>query len=291
MLQAYKLTKRFGDVVALDGVTFHVERGETLAVMGPSGCGKSTLLAAVQRLLPVDEGEIWLDGEPVMDLEGEALRRYRRRIGFVFQHQNLIKHLNAIENVMLGPVLAGVPKKTARRLAAGALERVGLLSKAYASPAAMSGGERQRVGIARALAMDPELILWDEPTAALDPVLVEEVLSIMVSLAKERNIAMIVVTHEIPFALEAADRVLLMERGAVQASGPPCEVLLGGTTELGRRFKRLYEARYAGKGLAGGRKENTAPRIPEESDTRRPDLVRLTFGGQPEGRRTAASGR
>ena len=264
MLQVYKLEKRFGRRVALDGVSFHVERGETLAVMGPSGCGKSTLLRAIHRLIRVDSGEIWLDGDPVMDLEGDKLLRYRRRLGFVFQHQNLIRHLNAIENVMLGPVLAGVSQRSARRLAARALEQVGLLSKAYDAPMSMSGGERQRVGIARALAMEPELILWDEPTAALDSILVDEVLSIMVTLAKQRNTAMIVVTHEMPFALEVADRVLLMERGAVQAVGDPHDVLLGGATELSRKFRRLYEVRYGGKGLLEGRKEPTIPRNVEE---------------------------
>lgn len=274
MLQVYKLEKRFGKEVALDGVTFCVERGETLAVMGPSGCGKSTLLRALHRLIPVDSGEIWLDGDPVMDLEGEALRRYRRSIGFVFQHQNLVGHLNAIQNVMLGPVLAGVPKRSAKRLAADALGRVGLLSKAYDLPASMSGGERQRVGIARALAMEPELILWDEPTAALDSILVDEVLSIMVSLAKEGNTAMIVVTHELPFALEVADRVLLMERGAVRSIGRPHDVLLSGATELSRKFQRLYEVRYGGKSPYPSRNGSSLPRSFDELYARRNPAVR-----------------
>lgn len=260
MLHVYRLHKRFGKHIALHDVTFHVERGETLAVMGPSGCGKSTLLRAVNRLIPVDSGEIWWDDEPVMDLEGESLRRYRRTIGFVFQHQNLIRHLNALENVLLGPVLAGVPHQRAQRVATHALDQVGLLSKAYDRPASMSGGERQRVGIARALAMEPELILWDEPTAALDSILVEEVLSIMVSLAKQRNTAMIVVTHEMPFALDVADRVLLMEHGAVAGLGRPYDILLRGETPLSRKFRRLYEVRHGGREIGNGRKAAADPR-------------------------------
>lgn len=262
MLQVYKLNKRFGRHVALDDVTFQVERGETLAVMGPSGCGKSTLLRSLHRLISVDSGEIWWDDVPVMDLVGEDLRRYRRKIGFVFQHQNLIHHLNALENVLLGPVLSGVPGERANWLAAQALDQVGLLSKAYEHPAAMSGGERQRVGIARALAMEPELILWDEPTAALDSILVDEVLSIMARLARSRNTAMVVVTHEMPFALEAADRVVLMERGRVVGDGPPRDVLLSGETELSKKFRRLYEIRHSGRfgDRISGRNEARGPR-------------------------------
>jgi len=264
MLEVYKLTKRFGERIALDGVTFRVGRGETLAVMGPSGCGKSTLLLAIQRLVRVDSGEIWFGGEPVMHLKGEMLRRYRRRIGFVFQRQQLVGHLDALENVLLGPVLAGTPERKARRLAEQALEQVGLLSKARDFPATMSGGERQRVGIARALAMQPELILWDEPTAALDPMLVDDVIEVMTALAKQRSTAMIVVTHELPFALQVADRVVLMERGAVVGSGPPREVLFGGEGEIARRLRRLYEVRYGGTSLPAGRRDDRTERSDEE---------------------------
>ena len=246
MLQAYKLRKTFGRQVALNDVSFHVEKGETLVVMGPSGCGKSTLLRCVNRLVQPDEGEIWFHDRAVMDFEGEELRNYRRQIGFVFQQCNLVGHLTALENVALGPLTAGVPRDRARSEALATLDRVGLAKFAHKLPAGLSGGEQQRVAIARALAMKPELIIWDEPTAALDPIMVEEVLSIMAELAGEQETAMVVVTHEIPFALAVADRVLLMEDGQVVAEGEPHATLFQSEAPVSKRFRRLFELRYAG---------------------------------------------
>ncbi len=246
MLQAYKLTKRYGSNVALCDVSFHVGRGETLVVMGPSGCGKSTLLRSLNRLIQVDSGEIWFDGESVMDYEEQELLAYRRKIGFVFQQFNLMAHLSALENCLLGPSVAGVPRTVALEKAHGALARVGLLERKDARPSAMSGGERQRVAIARALAMEPELILWDEPTAALDPIMVEEVLSIMGELATQRETAMVVVTHEIPFALAVADRLVMMDAGRIVAEGEPRHVLFESTCDVATKYRRLYELRYTG---------------------------------------------
>lgn len=264
MLQVYKLDKMFGNQPALQGVTLQVKPGETLAVMGPSGCGKSTLLRCIHRLVPVDGGEIWFHDDPVMDLEGEALRAYRRKVGFVFQDQNLMSHLNALENVALGLRMAGMTLREAKDRATESLRRVGLDQLAGARPGEMSGGQRQRVGIARALAMRPELILWDEPTAALDPIMVEEVLSIMADLALTGETAMIVVTHEIPFALEVADRAVLMDRGRIVESGRPDDVLFRSHSELAKRFRSLYELRHAGgfgeRGRVFGRKEMSTSR-------------------------------
>ena len=264
MLQVHQLTKRFGDHVALDAVSFDLKAGETLAILGPSGSGKSTLLRCIQRLIAPDSGEIWFCGQPVSQLRGEELRAYRRRVGFVFQHPHLIEHMTVLENVALGPVMAGLSTNVALRLAAAALERVQLSDKARAYPASLSGGERQRAAIARTLALEPQLILWDEPTSALDPILVDEVLAIMAELASRRDRAMIVVTHEIPFALAVADRMALMERGKIVVQGEPEEVLVGSDAPISRKFRRLYEVRYAGLyhhiGTRRGRKEEARSR-------------------------------
>lgn len=278
VLQAYKLNKRFGQRVALRDVSLHVAEGETVVIMGPSGCGKSTLLRCLSGLIPPDAGEVWFRGLAVRDLEGEALRAFRRRVGFVFQHFNLIGHLSVLENVLLGPVAAGMPPRTARREAVRALERVGLGDRLHARPAALSGGEQQRVAIARSLVLKPELILWDEPTAALDPVMVEEVLSLMQELAQEEATAMVIVTHELPFALAAADRIVLMENGHVVAEGAPDDVIFRSQAEVSRRYRRLYTLRYGGgaRALAAARCRNDGAR--SRIDRKAPGAVGATGG-------------
>lgn len=262
MLHVRRLTKRYGQRIALDGIDLDLAPGETLALLGPSGCGKSTLLRCIQRLVRPDAGDIVFMGQSVLDLEGEALRAYRRKVGFVFQHFNLIPHLTALENVALGPLMAGLSREEAFSRARDALERVGLVHQAAAHPAAMSGGERQRVAIARTLAQRPSLILWDEPTSALDPVLVDEVLAIMAGLAASGETAMIVVTHEIPFALEVADRMALMDQGKIVAEGEPREVLFRSEAPVARRLRKVYEMRYAGlyQQVLSRRGRNGSPR-------------------------------
>lgn len=251
MLQAYKLSKSFGENVALSDVSLQVQAGETVVVMGASGCGKSTLLRCLNRLVQADTGEIWFHDQPVIDFQGRELLEYRRRIGFVFQQFNLVPHLSALENVLLGPTSAGARRQVAVEKARAALERVGLLKLADARPGAMSGGERQRVAIARALAMEPELILWDEPTAALDPIMVEEVLSIIGELATEQETAMVVVTHEIPFALAVADRLVMMDEGRIVAEGDPRNVFFESSCDVAKRYRRLFELRHAGSFASG----------------------------------------
>lgn len=268
MLEIRSLTKAYDNHLALKGVSLNLKPAETLVIMGPSGCGKSTLLRCIPRLIAPDSGDIRFQGRSIMGLEGEALQAYRRRIGFVFQHQNLIRHMTARENAALGPHYAGVDFHEAMERAEEALSQVGLIHLADTLPDEMSGGERQRVAIARALAMKPEVILWDEPTVGLDPMLVDEVLSIMADLASTGETAMIVVTHEIPFALEVADRLALMEQGEVVLEGEPSRVLFEDTHPLSLRFRRLYQVRYAGlfgsgsiQHLGSGRNEGVPSRM------------------------------
>ncbi|MBE3578037.1 MAG: amino acid ABC transporter ATP-binding protein [Limnochordales bacterium] len=216
-----------------------VAPGETVVIMGPSGAGKSTLLRVIDRLLEPDEGEVFWNGIPVHQLQGEQLRRWRRQVGFVFQQHSLFERMTVLENCLLGPRLAGIPEAQARERALAALARVGLAHLADRWPAQLSGGERQRVAIARALSMEPELMLWDEPTASLDPLLVGEVKQCLAALAAERSCAMLVVTHEVGFAWEIASRVVLMEAGRKVEEGEPGELFSHPRTELGRKYRQL----------------------------------------------------
>lgn len=241
MLTIKNLTKRFGSLVAVNDLSLKVGRGETVAIMGPSGCGKSTTIRTVNRLIEPDSGEILFDGVDMLNLSSENLKKMRKRIGFVFQHFNLISRLSAEENVMLGLVMSGVPREVAKAKALEALRKVGMESRAAHKPCEMSGGQQQRVGIARALAFEPDLMLWDEPTASLDPILVREVLVVMEELAKYRASAMLVVTHEIAFALHVADRIVLMDKGLIVEEGQPSEVFVSPKSSIGRQYKELIE--------------------------------------------------
>jgi polar amino acid transport system ATP-binding protein len=224
MLELKGIHKRFGDLHVLRGIDLKVERGEVVAVMGPSGSGKSTLLRCINLLEPPDEGEVLLEGKDVAGSDGD-INFVRRRIGMVFQDFNLFPHKSALGNVMLAPtsVLDRSKKESAERSRA-LLERVGLADKVDEYPDRLSGGQQQRVAIARALAMDPQVMLFDEVTSALDPELVKEVLDVMRELARE-GMTMIVVTHEIGFAREVADRVVFMDHGVIVEEGPPAQVL------------------------------------------------------------------
>ncbi|HHV62478.1 MAG TPA: amino acid ABC transporter ATP-binding protein [Firmicutes bacterium] len=240
LLEIKGLTKRFGKTLVLDGFDLNVARGETVVITGPSGCGKSTALRCINRLTEPDSGSITFAGVDITRLSYSDLLRVRRRIGFVFQHFNLIERLTALQNVMLGVIFEGVPYPEARDMALRALARVGIGEMlACRRPSELSGGERQRVGIARALVMDPDLMLWDEPTASLDPILVVDVLDVMEELVKTSGKTMIIVTHEMKFASRVADRIVLLDRGRVAEEGPPGEVFLAPKSEIGRRYKRL----------------------------------------------------
>jgi polar amino acid transport system ATP-binding protein len=224
MIQINEVHKRFGDIEVLKGVSLTVSEGEVVCLIGPSGSGKSTVLRCINGLETYEAGEILVLGQKV-DSRKKAINELRRHIGMVFQRFNLFPHRTVLENVMEGPVhVCGVAPAEARPRAIELLSRVGLGQKLDAYPAQLSGGQQQRVAIARSLALEPKAILFDEPTSALDPELVGEVLQVMRSLAAE-GMTMIVVTHEMQFAREVADRVCFLHGGRIVEEGPAEQVL------------------------------------------------------------------
>jgi len=234
MVQAEQVCKSFGQHEVLRGISLEVDRGEVMCLLGPSGSGKSTFLRCINHLEKVDAGRLLVAGELVgYRQQGDRLHQMtprqiagqRRRIGMVFQQFNLFPHMTALENITLAPCnTLGTKRATAEQEARELLGRVGLGDKAEHYPAQLSGGQQQRVAIARALAMHPDLMLFDEPTSALDPELVGDVLAVMQDLAAS-GMTMIVVTHEMGFAREAADRVVFMDDGLVVEAGSPGQVL------------------------------------------------------------------
>jgi len=228
------MRKSFGTNLVLDGIDLTVARGETVAIIGPSGSGKSTLLRCVNRLEEPSGGEVVFEGEPVRP--GSRLRTQRARMGMVFQHFNLFAHMTVLGNVIEAPIqVLGLPREEAIARARRLLERVGLADKAESLPALLSGGQKQRAAIARCLAMEPQLLLLDEITSALDPELVGEVLQVIRDLARQ-GMTMLIVTHEMGFAREVATRVIFMDGGRIIEEGPPAELLSKPRSPRLRRF-------------------------------------------------------
>jgi polar amino acid transport system ATP-binding protein len=219
----------------LKGLSLNVNEGEVVVIIGPSGTGKSTLLRCINRLTEPDSGEIYLEDKKIQS-NMSSLSRVRQQIGMVFQDFNLFNHLTALQNVAIGPIrVKKTNKEKALKLAMEELERVGLADKAYNYPAELSGGQKQRVAIARALAMDPKIMLFDEPTSALDPELIGEVLEVMKDLAVA-GMTMMVVSHEMGFAREAADRIVFLEDGVVAEMGSPEKIFNNPENERTREF-------------------------------------------------------
>jgi len=214
------VNKHYGDLHVLNDITTTIGRGEVVVVIGPSGSGKSTLCRAINRLETIDDGTITIDGTKLPE-EGAELAKLRADVGMVFQSFNLFAHKTVLENVTLGQIKVRKRSKAdAEKRALEILDRVGVASQASKMPSQLSGGQQQRVAIARALAMDPKVMLFDEPTSALDPERVNEVVDVMVGLAKE-GMTMVVVTHEMGFARKAADRVLFMADGQIIEEATP----------------------------------------------------------------------
>lgn len=220
IIQLENVNKYFGDHHVLKNINLSVNKGEVVVIIGPSGSGKSTLCRTMNRLEPIDSGTILIDGE-VLPEEGKKLAQLRAKIGMVFQSFNLFAHKTILDNVTLAPRdVLKKPKAEAEAEAMELLKRVGVDTQAAKVPAQLSGGQQQRVAIARALAMHPDAILFDEPTSALDPEMINEVLDVMTSLAKE-GMTMVIVTHEMNFARRVANRIVFMDDGNIVEENTP----------------------------------------------------------------------
>ena len=227
--------KWFKKLHVLNEVNLHVEQGEVLVVCGPSGSGKSTLIRTINRLEPIDQGRLLVDGMDLSDPKTD-INKLRAEIGFVFQQFNLYPHLSVLKNITLAPIkIRKTLKKEAEEQALALLERVGLTDKVHAYPTQLSGGQQQRGAIARALAMKPKIMLFDEPTSALDPEMIGEVLAVMQNLAKS-GMTMIVVTHEMGFASEVAHKVAFMDFGAILEESVPEEFFKNPKHERAQQF-------------------------------------------------------
>lgn len=235
ILQIVDLHKSFGKLEVLKGINLAVVEGEVVVIIGPSGSGKSTLLRCINFLEKSQVGEIWIAGKLVKRNE-HTINLIRQKVGMVFQHFNLFPHKTVLQNIIEGPTqVKGMKKEEAMVLAEDLLTKVGLNDKRDVYPAKLSGGQKQRVAIARTLAMRPEIILFDEPTSALDPELVGEVLTVMKGLAQE-GMTMLVVTHEMGFAKEVADRVIFMDEGKIVEEGLPDNLFSNAQHERTRTF-------------------------------------------------------
>src|SRR5664280_581522 len=245
MVRVEQVWKSFGKLDVLKGIDVAVQPQQTIVLLGPSGGGKSTILRCINHLEKIDAGRLWVDGElmgyrqrgdALHEMKSRDVARQRSKIGMVFQRFNLFPHRTALENVMQAPVhVKHTPRAEAERDAIALLAQVGLGEKLDAYPAQLSGGQQQRVAIARALAMKPKVMLFDEPTSALDPEMVNEVLDVMVSLARE-GMTMVVVTHEMGFARKAGDRVLFMADGEIVEDGTPQEFFTNPTSNRAKDF-------------------------------------------------------
>ncbi len=223
----------------LKNVSLNVEQGEVVVILGPSGCGKSTLLRCINGLETIQGGQIRLDGE-VISNRSKDMHLIRQRVGMVFQSYDLFPNMNVLKNVMLGPLKAQKRNKVeVQEQAEKLLERVGLLDKKNAYPRQLSGGQKQRVAIVRALCMNPEVLLFDEVTAALDPEMVREVLDVMMDLAKEKR-TMLIVTHQMEFARAVADRIVFIDGGNIVEQATPEEFFTAPKTERAKKFLEAF---------------------------------------------------
>ncbi|MDO9515148.1 MAG: amino acid ABC transporter ATP-binding protein [Syntrophales bacterium] len=236
ILRIEHMTKWYGDKEVLKDASLSLNKGELKVLIGPSGGGKSTFLQCINFLIKPNRGRIWLDGREILRAKGKELYDYRQKVGMIFQDFNLFDHLTALHNVQIGLVrVKGLSRTEAKERAVLELDRVGLKSYMNQYPAELSGGQKQRVSIARALAMDPEIMLLDEPTSALDPELISEVLDVIRAL-RSNGMTMIMSTHHIGFASELADELIFLEDGSIVETGPPEKILYRAECARTREF-------------------------------------------------------
>ena len=235
MINITNLYKNFGNLEVLKNISTEIKKGEIISIIGPSGSGKSTFLRCINKLEEPSSGHIYIDGMDLMD-KNTDINKIRERVGMVFQHFNLFPHMTVLDNLTLSPIMVKKEsKEEAEKYALSLLEKVGLSDKASSYPSQLSGGQKQRIAIARALAMKPEVILFDEPTSALDPEMIKEVLDVMRNLAKE-GMTMLIVTHEMGFARNVANRILFMDNGEIIEDCSPKEFFENPTNERIKDF-------------------------------------------------------
>ena len=239
ILKLDQITKSYDNQIIFSNLSLEIKKGEVVVVLGPSGCGKSTLLRCMNGLESIQAGEILLEDE-VISNQHKKMHLVRQKIGMVFQSYELFPHLNVLQNITLGPIKAQKRDKVeVVKEAEQLLERVGLLEKKNAYPHQLSGGQKQRVAIVRALCMKPEILLFDEVTAALDPEMVREVLDVMLSLAKEGS-TMVIVTHEMQFARAIADRIIFLDEGQIIEESDPETFFTNPKTNRAKQFLNLF---------------------------------------------------
>ena len=247
LIKIESVVKEFGDNRVLDGLSLSVREGEVVVIVGPSGCGKSTLLRCINGLEPIQGGEITFRGQKV-DGNSRSIVGIRQKVGIVFQNYELFPHMTILENIVLSPVLVQKRgRKEVEEEAMQLLSRVGLEEKRDSFPRELSGGQKQRVAIVRALCMHPEVLLFDEVTAALDPEMVREVLDVMLTLARQGR-TMVIVTHEMSFAKAVADRVVFIDEGNIVEEGSPEEFFEHPGTERAKRFLNTFTYEKVEKG-------------------------------------------
>lgn len=239
VLEIKDLVKDYGNGPILNGISLDVHKGEVVVLIGPSGCGKSTLLRCLNGLEKIQGGDILLDGQSIAG-EKTKWTEVRQKIGMVFQSYELFPHMTVMDNILLGPTKAQKrDKKEVEKEAEKLLERVGLLDKKDSYPRQLSGGQKQRVAIVRALIMNPEIMLFDEVTAALDPEMVREVLDVMLELARAGS-TMVIVTHEMQFARAVADKIVFLADGGIAETNTPEKFFTAPQTERAQRFLNTF---------------------------------------------------